>query len=482
MSSKLLSAALIVACATGSAASVAAPGDTTIGGKGYFDLTSIDETSDGSKTSASGTGLDAKRFYFTAAHQFDEKWSANLTTDFNYVSNDNETQLFVKKAYFEGKFSDGFVLRVGSTDVPLVPFVEGLYGNRYIENVLVEHLGLEASADWGVHALGKFAGGKAHYAVSAINGNGYKNPSRSRSLDLDGRVDFEPMDGLTVAFAYRTGKRGLDKENVTTYHTAQRSELLAAYVKPKYRVGAEYFRAQDWNQVLSPASDRRRLLGLGLVQRQEERLGVRPLRRRDAEQGSGAGFEQHLLQRGRCIPTDLEARHRSRLQAGQGRERALQDVERHAWRREHGQTQRDRRLGPGTILSLAPKQQCLKLTCPRAGGGPLIARAFRSTVAARDVVLGGFLARVREDLACFVELHELAEIQERRVVGNACRLLHVVRHDEHRHLVAQRRDELLDSGRCRRVESGSRLVEEQHLRLRRQRPGDAQPLHLPAGE
>ena len=255
MSSKLLSAALIVACATGSAASVAAPGDTTIGGKGYFDLTSIDETSDGSKTSASGTGLDAKRFYFTAAHQFDEKWSANLTTDFNYVSNDNETQLFVKKAYFEGKFSDGFVLRVGSTDVPLVPFVEGLYGNRYIENVLVEHLGLEASADWGVHALGKFAGGKAHYAVSAINGNGYKNPSRSRSLDLDGRVDFEPMDGLTVAFAYRTGKRGLDKENVTTYHTAQRSELLAAYVKPKYRVGAEYFRAQDWNQVLSPASD-----------------------------------------------------------------------------------------------------------------------------------------------------------------------------------------------------------------------------------
>ena len=255
MSSKLLSAALLVACATGTVAH-AAPGDTTIGGKGYFDVTNIDETSDGVKTDASGTGLDAKRFYFSVTHQFDEKWSANLTTDFNYVSNDSETQLFVKKAYFEGKFSDAFVLRVGSTDVPLVPFVEGLYGNRYIENVLVEHLGLEASADWGVHALGKFAGGKAHYAVAAINGNGYKNTSRSQSLDLDTRIDFEPVDGLTLALAYRTGKRGLDKQSVTTYHTATRTELVAAWVKPKYRVGAEYFTADNWNQVLSPLSDK----------------------------------------------------------------------------------------------------------------------------------------------------------------------------------------------------------------------------------
>lgn len=255
MSTKLLSAALLVACAAGSAAAVAAPGDTTIGGKGYFDLTNIDETSDGAKTAPSGTGLDAKRFYFSVTHQFDDMWSANLTTDFNYASSDGETQLFVKKAYFEGKFSDGFALRIGSTDVPLVPFVENLYGNRYIENVLVEHLGIEASADWGVHALGKFAGGKAHYAVSAINGNGYKNPSRSRSLDLDGRVDFEPLDGLTVAFAYRTGKRGLDQEGATTYHTAQRSELLAAYVKPEFRLGVEYFRTENWNQVLSPLSD-----------------------------------------------------------------------------------------------------------------------------------------------------------------------------------------------------------------------------------
>ena len=158
MNKKQLSAALALACALGGAATRAAePGETTIGGRGFFDVTNIDETSDGAKTDASGTGLDVKRFYFILGHQFDKVWSANLTTDFNYVSNDSETQLFVKKAYFEGKFSDAFTLRVGSADVPLVPFVEGLYGYRYIENVIVEHVGIEPSADWGMHMLGAFA-------------------------------------------------------------------------------------------------------------------------------------------------------------------------------------------------------------------------------------------------------------------------------------------------------------------------------------
>jgi hypothetical protein len=253
---KLLSTAVVIVSAMGSAATSAAEaGETTIGGKGFFDLTNIDATSDGTQTDASGTGIDVKRFYISVGHQFDERWSANITTDFNYVSNDSETQLFVKKAYFEARFSDALAVRFGSADVPLVPFVENLYGYRYIENVLVEHLHLEASADWGVHALGTFAGGKLNYAVSAINGNGYKNPSRSQSLDFDGRIDFEPIDALTLALFYRTGKRGLDKENVTTYHSASRTELLAAYVKPTFRVGLEYFQADNWNQVTSPLSD-----------------------------------------------------------------------------------------------------------------------------------------------------------------------------------------------------------------------------------
>ena len=71
---------------------------TKIGGTAFIDFTDLDQTKNGAKTDASGTGLDVKRFYLGLDHKFNDIWSANLTTDFNYVSADSETQLFVKKA------------------------------------------------------------------------------------------------------------------------------------------------------------------------------------------------------------------------------------------------------------------------------------------------------------------------------------------------------------------------------------------------
>ncbi len=257
MSRKLLSAAVLLACVGGAGAvSAADVGTTTVGGKGYFDLTNIDQTSDGVKTNPSGTGIDVKRFYISVSHKFDEIWGTNITTDFNYSKADGETQLFVKKAYVEGKFDKAFTVRLGSADLPWVPFVEGLYGYRYVENVLIEHAGFATSADWGLHALGEFADGKVTYQVSTINGNGYKNPTRSQTLDYAGRIAVVPVDGLTLAAGFRTGHRGLDTVGVDTLHTAQKYELLAAYVKPKYRIGTDYFQAKNWNEVLSPQTDK----------------------------------------------------------------------------------------------------------------------------------------------------------------------------------------------------------------------------------
>src|SRR5690348_17483462 len=89
----------------------------------FADFTNIDQTSNGTKTDASGTGLDVKRFYLSVDHKFDDIWSANLTTDFNYVSNDGETQLFVKKAYLQGTFDKLATLRVGSANMAWIPFV-----------------------------------------------------------------------------------------------------------------------------------------------------------------------------------------------------------------------------------------------------------------------------------------------------------------------------------------------------------------------
>lgn len=231
--------------------------DTKIGGKMYFDVTHISETSNGVDTNKTGTGIDVKRFYLSVDHQFDETWSANLTTDFQYNSAlDSAADIYVKKAYVEGKFSDAFKVRAGSADLPWVPFAEGFYGFRYVENVLIDRLKFGTSADWGVHASGDLGDAKLfNYAVSVINGAGYKTHTRSKGVDVEGRLAFTPLPGLAVAVGGYSGKLGKETQNTNALHTANRTDFLVAYSNDRFGIGGEYFRAKDWNNVLSPLSD-----------------------------------------------------------------------------------------------------------------------------------------------------------------------------------------------------------------------------------
>jgi hypothetical protein len=230
--------------------------DTQFSGKMFFDLTNVDQTSNGNKTDASGTGFDVKRFYLGVNHKFDETWSANLTTDFQYSSAlDSAADIFVKKAYVQGKFSDALVMRAGSADLPWIPFEESYYGFRYVENMLVDRLKFGTSADWGLHAGGDLAGKKVNYAVSLVDGGGYKNPTRTSRMDAEGRVGFVPFDGMVVAVGGYSGTLGKDTQSVDALHTATRANVLVAYAKNSMRVGGEYFRANNWTTVLNPLSD-----------------------------------------------------------------------------------------------------------------------------------------------------------------------------------------------------------------------------------
>ena len=76
-------------------------GDTTVSGRMYWDISHIDNKRDGVAQSNNGWGFDAKRFYISVDHRFNDMFSADVTTDFNYVSADGETQLFIKKAYLQ---------------------------------------------------------------------------------------------------------------------------------------------------------------------------------------------------------------------------------------------------------------------------------------------------------------------------------------------------------------------------------------------
>ena len=228
--------------------------NTTVGGRVFADVSNIDNKSDGVGQKNNGLNFDIKRFYIIVDHKFNDVWSANLTTDANYVAADGETNLFIKKAYLQAKLSDALTVRMGAADLPWVPFVEDLYGYRYIENVLVDRTKFGTSTDWGLHASGKLADGLINYAVSAVNGSGYKNPSRSQGIDLEGRVNVN-YDHFVVGVGGYTGKLGKDVEGVTTLHTANRFDAVAAYKSDKIRLGAEYFHASDWTNVLTPVSD-----------------------------------------------------------------------------------------------------------------------------------------------------------------------------------------------------------------------------------
>ena len=234
-------------------------GDTSISGRAYMDLSNIDQKQDGVKIpgSPNGTNFDIKRFYVSIDHKFNDVFSADITTDFNYDSGPAAaTQLYIKKAYLQAKLSDAFTIRLGSADLPWIPFVEDIYGNRYIENVMIDRTKFGTSADWGAHVLGKLplGGITVNYAFSAINGAGYKKPgfiagvNRSQDMDFEGRVSANMGDFVAGVGGY-SGKLGNAVEGTPTYNTAQRFDALLAYVNPRFRIGGEYFYASDWNDV-----------------------------------------------------------------------------------------------------------------------------------------------------------------------------------------------------------------------------------------
>src|SRR5919197_2454225 len=111
-----------------------------------------------------------------------------------------------------------------------------------------------------------------------------------------------------------------------------------------------------------------------------------------------------------------------------------------------------------------------------------VAMSRRLSELSGDVIFGSLLARVREDLFRGPDFNELSHVEERRSVGHPSRLLHVVGDDRDRVPRLQLVDQLLDLRGGDRIQRGGRLVHQEHLRLHRQRSGDAEALLLSAGE
>jgi hypothetical protein len=234
--------------------------NTSISGKAFLNVSNIDHKRSGVDQTDNGTETELKRFYIGVDHKFSDVFSANVTTDFRYNTNGstgNDVLVYLKKAYLQAKLDPAFTVRVGEADLPWVPFVEGIYGYRFIENTLIDRTKFGTSADWGVHVLGSFANNLVSYQVSAVNGAGYKTLARnSDTIDLEGRVSLNPVKPITFAVGGYTGKLGKSADNGAVTHRASRFDALAAYTDNRVRAGVEYFAAKNWNNVNTVGTDK----------------------------------------------------------------------------------------------------------------------------------------------------------------------------------------------------------------------------------
>ena len=287
MSKPILSALALAGCGLSLAAhaDVEVAPNTTVGSRAFLDFGNISNKQNSNlptetNVAPTGTGFDVKRFYLIVDHKFNDVWSANLTTDAQYVAapatitstvntttgaitsttspstSGSVSEVFIKKLYLQAKLDDAFIVRVGSYDSPWAPFVESLYGYRWIEKTATDRLGFANTADWGVNAGGKLGTSGVSYAVSAVDGAGFKNPTRTKTIDVEARVSYVPIEGLSIAIGGYRGQLGqvtVANENFAQ-NTASRLDAAIGYTIAGFRVGGEYVKAKNYKTVNSLAA------------------------------------------------------------------------------------------------------------------------------------------------------------------------------------------------------------------------------------
>jgi hypothetical protein len=231
--------------------------DTKVGATIFADTSYIRNQNDGVSNKQTGTDYDIKRAYLIIDHRFNDVWSANFTSDFLFDSGSGATQLYIKKAYLQAHLNDAFIVRAGSADTTWIPFVENLYGYRYVEKTMIDSYGYGTSADWGVHVLGSFLDHHLGYQFSVVDGAGYKVPAigtanRTDTMDVEGRVN-ATFAHFTVAVGGYDGKLGKSMTGTPTFHTAERFDAVAAYTDSRVRAGVEYMWARYYGgDILQP--------------------------------------------------------------------------------------------------------------------------------------------------------------------------------------------------------------------------------------
>ena len=377
-----------LALVAGTVAAHAQSSSTTIQGRLYTDFSSKENKDDGTgtKSSDSGVGVDVKRFYFTVTHKIDDTWSAQFQSDIGDKGT-KRYDVFVKKAYLQGKFSDAFTVRIGSADTPWIPFAEGMYGMRYVENTITDSLGFGD--------LGRLGNPPARQGAASSPTRSAPSTARATAIPTAPRAwtsragwPSTPVQGLTFAVGAYSGKLGKDTDASPAKHTAERTNALINWKNDRFGIGGEWFEAKNWKNVDTDTTDKADGYSIWAHFDPAQDLTVfAALRRRQAEQDPGARPQADLLQRRHPEEVQQGARRLARLQVRrrQGRrDRDEQRLGRLDGRRRQGQVQRGRRLvrlqllilglvGAAAVRPSPPRRSSLGSGgAPRLGASPAL--------------------------------------------------------------------------------------------------------------
>lgn len=110
----------------------------------------------------------------------------NGTDEFQVVT--KHFFLEIQDTLFEGDY-----LRMGQTDLPWVPYSEGIWNYRFQGTVFADRSGYLTSTDLGIGYGGKFPKGYGSWQINAANGEGWKKNETGKHKDAHFRLTLNPL-------------------------------------------------------------------------------------------------------------------------------------------------------------------------------------------------------------------------------------------------------------------------------------------------
>lgn len=225
---------------------------TTVSGQVFANFSTI-QISD-QHNDNEGWQADLKRFYVNLDHQFNTDWSLKITTDVQWMRQQEPTDIWFRHAYVERRWKNGNFLKLGVAELPWIDYVARRVGYRYIDPSLNPKNQFASPTDLGVHVGHK--GEHLSYGFAMVSGAGFKKPAVAEQVDIEAAAMWHITPAIDIAIGWYEGARALDKNpELNKQHNAQRLNMALSYMHKGARLGIEYVYNDNWKQVTAVTED-----------------------------------------------------------------------------------------------------------------------------------------------------------------------------------------------------------------------------------